>query len=92
MVKFQNNPQETFSADFEVKEYGSLFIASTFVVCRFVFDWQCLFYFDFSVLPSFEVKIKSGTPFFYVDDQELNVNIQATYVKRSFGFAVFLCC
>eukprot|EP00066_Takifugu_rubripes_P028718 XP_011617984.1 PREDICTED: complement C3-like isoform X1 [Takifugu rubripes] len=53
LVKFQSNPQETFTADFEVKEY---------------------------VLPSFEVKIKSATPFFYVDDKQLTVNIQATYL------------
>lgn len=88
LVKFQSNPQETFTADFEVKEYGRLFIEYTFVVCRFVLDWQCFFYSDLSVLPSFEVKIKSATPFFYVDDKQLTVNIQATYVKRSIG----ICC
>lgn len=89
LVKFQSNPQETFTADFEVKEYGRLFIAYTLVVCRFVLDWQCFFFYsDLSVLPSFEVKLKSVTPFFYVDDKQLTVNIQATYVKRSIG----ICC
>uniref|UniRef100_A0A3P9IX87 Uncharacterized protein n=1 Tax=Oryzias latipes TaxID=8090 RepID=A0A3P9IX87_ORYLA len=40
VAKFQSNPQESFSANFEVKEY---------------------------VLPSFEVKLSSLIPFFYVD-------------------------
>nr|XP_020511756.1 complement C3-like [Labrus bergylta] len=53
VAKFQSNPQQTFSAEFEVKEY---------------------------VLPSFEVKLMPESPFFYVDSQELNVNIEATYL------------
>ncbi|XP_041822795.1 complement C3-like [Chelmon rostratus] len=53
VVKFHNNPQESFSAEFEVKEY---------------------------VLPSFEVKLMPVSPFFYVDSQELTVNIKATYL------------
>lgn len=34
--------------------------------------------FHFAVLPSFEVKLKPESPFFYVDSQELIVNIEAT--------------
>lgn len=35
-------------------------------------------FFDFSVLPSFEVKLTTERPFFYVDDQTFTVNIKAT--------------
>ncbi|KAM9769651.1 complement C3-like [Menidia menidia] len=53
-AKFQNSPQQTFFAEFEVKEY---------------------------VLPSFEVKLSVvGDPFFYVDSNELTINIKSTYV------------
>lgn len=37
--------------------------------------------FTFSVLPSFEVKLTPVSQFFYVDSQELTVNIKAVYVK-----------
>ncbi|XP_029287432.1 complement C3a.1 [Cottoperca gobio] len=53
VTRFQGNPQESFSAKFEVKEY---------------------------VLPSFEVKLTPLSPFFYVDSQELTVQIKATYL------------
>ncbi|KAK1885746.1 Complement C3 [Dissostichus eleginoides] len=53
VTKFHSNPQQSFSAEFEVKEY---------------------------VLPSFEVKLNPTSPFFYVDDQELTVNIKAMYL------------
>uniref|UniRef100_A0A3B3C6W6 Uncharacterized protein n=1 Tax=Oryzias melastigma TaxID=30732 RepID=A0A3B3C6W6_ORYME len=53
VVKFQSNPQESFSANFEVKEY---------------------------VLPSFEVKLSSLRPFFYVDSETLEINIKARYL------------
>ncbi|XP_034095065.1 complement C3-like [Gymnodraco acuticeps] len=53
ITKFHSNPQQSFSAEFEVKEY---------------------------VLPSFEVKLNPTSPFFYVDDQELTVNIKAMYL------------
>lgn len=33
--------------------------------------------FHFAVLPSFEVKLKPESPFFYVDSKELIVNIEA---------------
>ncbi|XP_076583640.1 complement C3-like [Chaetodon auriga] len=52
VAKFHSNPQESFSAEFEVREY---------------------------VLPTFEVKLTPVTSFFYVDSQELTVNIKATY-------------
>uniref|UniRef100_A0A667Z865 Complement C3-like n=1 Tax=Myripristis murdjan TaxID=586833 RepID=A0A667Z865_9TELE len=53
VAKFQSNPQLSYSAEVEVKEY---------------------------VLPSFEVKLTSQRAFFYVDAQELIVNIKATYL------------
>ncbi|XP_035862936.1 complement C3-like [Sander lucioperca] len=53
VAKFRSNPQQNYSADFEVKEY---------------------------VLPSFEVKLMPESSFFYVDHQELTVNIKATYL------------
>ncbi|KAF1394913.1 hypothetical protein PFLUV_G00006060, partial [Perca fluviatilis] len=53
VAKFQSNPQQSYSAEFEVKEY---------------------------VLPSFEVKLMPVSSFFYVDSQELTVNIKATYL------------
>ncbi|XP_036954098.1 complement C3-like [Acanthopagrus latus] len=53
VAKFHNSPQQSYSAEFEVKEY---------------------------VLPSFEVKLTPGSPFFYVDSPDLTVNIRATYL------------
>uniref|UniRef100_A0A3B4ZCZ6 Complement C3-like n=1 Tax=Stegastes partitus TaxID=144197 RepID=A0A3B4ZCZ6_9TELE len=53
VAKFQSNLQESFVAEFEVKEY---------------------------VLPSFEVKLISAIPFFYVDSKELDININAVYL------------
>uniref|UniRef100_A0A8C9XDM5 Complement component c3a, duplicate 5 n=1 Tax=Sander lucioperca TaxID=283035 RepID=A0A8C9XDM5_SANLU len=53
VAKFQSNPQQSYFAEFEVKEY---------------------------VLPSFEVKLIPVSSFFYVDSQELTVNIKATYL------------
>ncbi|KAM9363158.1 complement C3-like [Symphorus nematophorus] len=53
VAKFQSNPQQSYSAKFEVKEY---------------------------VLPNFEVKLSSLSPFFYVDSEELTVNIRAMYL------------
>uniref|UniRef100_A0A8D0CNZ9 Complement C3/4/5 macroglobulin domain-containing protein n=1 Tax=Sander lucioperca TaxID=283035 RepID=A0A8D0CNZ9_SANLU len=53
VAKFQSNPQQSYFAEFEVKEY---------------------------VLPSFEVKLMPVSSFFYVDSQELTVNIKATYL------------
>ncbi|KAF1394912.1 hypothetical protein PFLUV_G00006050 [Perca fluviatilis] len=53
VAKFKSNPQQSYSAKFEVKEY---------------------------VLPSFEVKLMPVSSFFYVDSQELTVNIKATYL------------
>uniref|UniRef100_A0A4W5QXY5 Anaphylatoxin-like domain-containing protein n=1 Tax=Hucho hucho TaxID=62062 RepID=A0A4W5QXY5_9TELE len=45
------------------------------------------------VLPSFEVKLTVSKSFFYVDDDELSVNIDARYLfgkpVTGFGFAVF---
>ncbi|XP_008300942.1 complement C3-like [Stegastes partitus] len=53
VAKFHSNPQQSFSSDFEVKEY---------------------------VLPSFEVKLKPKESFFYVDSQQLIVDIEAKYL------------
>ncbi|XP_047433333.1 complement C3-like isoform X2 [Mugil cephalus] len=53
VAKFTSNPQQSFSAEFEVKEY---------------------------VLPSFEIKLTTPVPFFYVDSEDLTVSIHATYL------------
>nr|AFC89899.1 complement component C3 [Miichthys miiuy] len=53
VAKFHGNPQQSYAAQFEVKEY---------------------------VLPSFEVKLIPVSPFFYVDSEELSVNIKAEYL------------
>ncbi|XP_035993186.1 complement C3 [Fundulus heteroclitus] len=53
VAKFKSNPQQSFHAEFEVKEY---------------------------VLPSFEVKLLPLVPFYYVDSEQLIVNIKATYL------------
>ncbi|XP_061572334.1 complement C3-like [Cololabis saira] len=53
VAKFHSNPQESFSAEFEVKEY---------------------------VLPSFEVKLIPMSSFYYVDSEELNINIEVAYL------------
>uniref|UniRef100_A0A8C2Z4A2 Complement C3a, tandem duplicate 1 n=1 Tax=Cyclopterus lumpus TaxID=8103 RepID=A0A8C2Z4A2_CYCLU len=53
VTRFHSSPQQSYSAEFEVKEY---------------------------VLPSFEVKLTPGSPFFYVDSPALIVNIKAMYL------------
>ncbi|XP_027139127.1 complement C3-like isoform X1 [Larimichthys crocea] len=53
VAKFHSNPQQIYSAEFEVKEY---------------------------VLPSFEVKLTSQSPFFYVDSEVFEVDIKAEYL------------
>ncbi|TDH15906.1 hypothetical protein EPR50_G00014440 [Perca flavescens] len=54
------------------------------VVARFHSKPQLSYSAEFEVkeyvLPSFEVKLKVENPFFYVDSQELTVNIKATYL------------
>uniref|UniRef100_UPI0037E923C7 complement C3-like n=1 Tax=Semicossyphus pulcher TaxID=241346 RepID=UPI0037E923C7 len=54
------------------------------VVAKFQKNPQRTFFAGFEVkehvLPSFEVKLTSETPFFYVDNQELTINIQARYL------------
>ncbi|MED6279323.1 hypothetical protein CHARACLAT_033263, partial [Characodon lateralis] len=62
VAKFKSNPQQSYYAEFEVKEY---------------------------VLPSFEVKLLPLVPFFYVDSEQLTVNIKATYLfgKEVYGTA-----
>ncbi|KAM6939508.1 complement C3-like [Xenentodon cancila] len=68
VAKFNSNPQHSFEAAFEVKEY---------------------------VLPSFEVKLSAPpeSPFFYVDSNEMNITIDATYVfgekVDGTGYAIF---
>nr|XP_040041543.1 complement C3-like [Gasterosteus aculeatus aculeatus] len=53
VTRFHSNPHQSYSAEFEVKEY---------------------------VLPSFEVKLKPTSSFFYVDSEEFTVNIEAKYL------------
>ncbi|KAK5866269.1 hypothetical protein PBY51_020475 [Eleginops maclovinus] len=54
------------------------------IVTKFHSNPQQSFYSEFEVkeyvLPSFEVKLNPSSAFFYVDDQELTVNIKATYL------------
>nr|XP_040043326.1 complement C3-like isoform X3 [Gasterosteus aculeatus aculeatus] len=53
VTRFNSNPQQSYSAEIEVKEY---------------------------VLPSFEVKLKPTSSFFYVDSEQFTVNIEAKYL------------
>nr|XP_046262998.1 complement C3-like isoform X2 [Scatophagus argus] len=53
VAKFHRNPLQSYSSEFEVKEY---------------------------VLPSFEVKLSSESPFFHVDDESITINIKASYL------------
>ncbi|XP_028257240.1 complement C3-like [Parambassis ranga] len=53
VAKFQSNPQQSFSAEFQVKEH---------------------------VLPSLEVKLTPASAFFYVDSEELRIDITAKYL------------
>ncbi|KAK9981656.1 hypothetical protein ABG768_001180, partial [Culter alburnus] len=54
------------------------------VVTRYTNTPQKTFTADFEVkeyvLPTFEVRLKSEKPFFYVDDQSLTINIEAKYL------------
>lgn len=84
VAKFHSNPQQSYTAEFEVKEYGKSFI--TWIFIYNLHNIQCLFTwldtqnnsFIFTVLPSFEVKLTPASAFFYVDAEELTVNIKAT--------------
>lgn len=86
VAKFQNNPQESFSAQFEVKEYGES-LETAHVPSRNLKNLPSVYlhghtmFSIFAVLPSFEVKLTPVTSFFYVDSPELTVSIKATYVK-----------
>ncbi|XP_042339480.1 complement C3-like, partial [Plectropomus leopardus] len=55
------------------------------IVARFHSKPQLSYFAEFEVkeyvLPSFEVKLMLESPFFYVDSQELTVQVKATYVK-----------
>ncbi|XP_055008578.1 complement C3-like [Boleophthalmus pectinirostris] len=53
VARLQSNPQETYSAEFEVKKY---------------------------VLPSYEVKLTSESPFYYYDTESFRINVKATYL------------
>ena len=90
VAKFHSNPQESFSAEFEVKEYGeSLLPQALFTVkpkkhsliFTSTINLLDLIHFHFLVLPSFEVKLTPSSSFFYVDSPDLTINIKATYVK-----------
>ena len=86
VAKFHSNPQQSYSAEFEVKEYGQSLITcmvfqTLYIHIRFtLLDMQWTFL-KFSVLSSFEVKLTPVRPFFYVDSPDFTVNIRATYVR-----------
>ncbi|XP_029949261.1 complement C3-like [Salarias fasciatus] len=71
-----------FSGHFQLAEIVSFGLWK--VVARFQSTPQTNFFAEFEVkdyvLPSFEVKLMQETPFFYVDSEELTVNIKATYL------------
>uniref|UniRef100_A0A674BSC3 Complement C3-like n=1 Tax=Salmo trutta TaxID=8032 RepID=A0A674BSC3_SALTR len=83
------------SGDFTVPEitsYGNWKVVATFKNTphkNFTADFEVKEY----VLPSFEVKLTVSKSFFYVDDHELSVNIDARYLfgkpVTGFGFVVF---
>lgn len=82
-AKFESNPQEIFSAEFEVKEYGESQLSRLSVSAE---TKETSYrtrndFFPFSVLPSFEVKLTPGSSFFYVDSPSLTIDIKARYVK-----------
>ena len=86
VAKFNSKPQQSYTAEFEVKEYGetsSLSLNLLLTTCTyFLSDWtNNNMRKTFSVLPSFEVKLLIESSFFYVDSEDLDVNIKATYVK-----------
>ena len=81
VTRFHSNPQQSFSAEFEVKEYGKSPLFALLFKTHTNLVWTQKNAFNFSVLPSFEVKLTPLTAFFYVDDQELTVNIKAKYVN-----------
>ena len=77
MATFDNNKKQNFSTEFEVQEYGKTLT----IMKYFRLIWLNIFVtFFFSVLPSFEVKITTEKNYFYVDDVELTVDIEATWV------------
>lgn len=86
VAKFQNNPQQSFMAQFEVKEYGKS-LETAQVPSRNLKNPPSVYlhghtmFSIFAVLPSFEVKLTPVTSFFYVDSPDLTISIKATYVK-----------
>lgn len=84
ITKFLNNPQLSFSADFEVKEYGKSNIAPTAAIPSFFPNWRRLFL-NSSVVSGVLVKLTPESTFLYEDGAELTVNIEAKCVKI-FGY------
>nr|XP_046263009.1 complement C3-like [Scatophagus argus] len=70
------------SGDYKLAEIVSIGLWK--VVTRFHSKPQLSYFAEFEVkeyvLPSFEVKLTLESPFYYVDSQELTVNIKATYL------------
>ncbi|KAM6471227.1 venom factor-like isoform 2-T2 [Liasis olivaceus] len=66
VARFEDNLQETFATEFEIKEY---------------------------VLPNFKVTLESSQKFFYIDDNELIIDITARYLfgenVQGQAFAIF---
>ncbi|KAM4751408.1 complement C3-like [Anableps anableps] len=80
-----------FSGDYNINEIASPGLWK--VVAKFKSNPQKNYYAEFEVkeyvLPSFEVKLLPVVPFFYVDSEQLIINIKATYLfgKEVYGTA-----
>lgn len=81
VAKFLSNPQQTFSAEFVVKEHGKTSLSLTLHLNLFTyffkFDGINKKYFHFTVLPSLEVKLTPARMYFYMDSEELSIDITA---------------
>ncbi|XP_014834357.1 PREDICTED: complement C3-like [Poecilia mexicana] len=80
-----------FSGNYQLSEIVSPGLWK--VVAKFESNPQQRYYAEFEVkeyvLPSFEVKLVPVVPFFYVDSEQLTINIKAAYLfgKKVFGTA-----
>lgn len=74
----QNSPQQNFSSEFEVKEYGRC-ICDISVTSRDIRTQSHVPPSPPAVLPSFEVSLTPHKAFFHINDDGLSVDINAKY-------------